>query len=97
MTVMMVDAVLPGWTPIEDLKDKHVVDIAKFAITEYNKEAKAKLELASIVKGDSLQVKTGALYRLVLAVKEEPDKKYETGVCESLNNFKTLVYFDPDV
>ncbi|KAB5551539.1 hypothetical protein DKX38_008850 [Salix brachista] len=54
VTVVVIDAALVGgWSPIEDLKDKHVVEIAEFAVAEHNKEVKSNLKLESIVKGES--------------------------------------------
>ncbi|KAL9398047.1 hypothetical protein Peur_007008 [Populus x canadensis] len=96
VTVVVVDAaLLGGWSPIKDLKDKHVVEIAEFAVAEHNKEAKSNLMLESIVKGES-QVVSGRNYRLVLAVKGRANAKYQAVVYEKpWENLKRLTSFQP--
>ncbi|KAK4480963.1 hypothetical protein RD792_011825 [Penstemon davidsonii] len=38
---------------LENPNDPHVVEIAKFAVAEHNKEAKASLVFITVVKGES--------------------------------------------
>ena len=33
-----------GWKPTEDPKEKHVMEIRQFAVTEYNKRSKSVLK-----------------------------------------------------
>ncbi|KAJ6700348.1 CYSTEINE PROTEINASE INHIBITOR 5 [Salix purpurea] len=95
-TVVVIDAALVGgWSPIEDLKDKHVVEIAEFAVAEHNKEVKSNLKLESIVKGES-QVVSGTNYRLVLAVTGGAYAKYQAVVYEKpWEQLKSLTSFVP--
>ncbi|CAK7344942.1 unnamed protein product [Dovyalis caffra] len=96
ITVVVVDAALAGgWSPIKDLKDKHVVEIAEYAVAEHNKHEQSSLKLESIVKGES-QVVAGTNYRLVLAVKGGAYKKYQAVVYERpWENFRNLTSFKP--
>ncbi|KAK9267163.1 hypothetical protein L1049_009583 [Liquidambar formosana] len=55
-----------GWWPIKDVNDPGVQTVGLFAVTEYNKEAKKRLKLKWVVKGET-QVMTGTHYRLILA------------------------------
>ncbi|XWS15478.1 hypothetical protein CRYUN_Cryun34aG0004100 [Craigia yunnanensis] len=56
---------LGGWTPIENITDPHVTEIAEFAVTEYNKQSKTTLKLLKVVKGET-QVVAGLNYKLLL-------------------------------
>ncbi|KAI8524981.1 hypothetical protein RHMOL_Rhmol13G0192000 [Rhododendron molle] len=57
------------WIPIKDLNSTIVQDVAQFAITEHNKEAKVNLVLQSVYKGET-QLVAGLNYRLVLTAKD---------------------------
>lgn len=88
-----------GWGPIEDIKDSHVDAIAKFAISEYNKQNNSRLKFQTVVSGD-LQYVSGINFRLVLDVSDGDDggsKTYEVEVYEQawldsrvLSNFKPV-------
>ncbi|KAG5242379.1 cysteine proteinase inhibitor [Salix suchowensis] len=95
-TVVVIDAaLLGGWSPIEDLKDKHVVEIAEFAVAEHNKEVKSNLKLESIVKGESQVVIARITRQLILTVKGgKADEQYEAVVNVS-ENLKALMLFLP--
>ncbi|KAE8708932.1 Cysteine proteinase inhibitor 1 [Hibiscus syriacus] len=84
-----------GWSPIEDITDPHVTEIAKFAVSEYNKHSKTSLELEKVVKGES-QVVSGMNYRLVLKAKDGTAvKTYQAVVWEKeWQNFKSLTSFN---
>ncbi|KAK4492811.1 hypothetical protein RD792_000136 [Penstemon davidsonii] len=43
---------LIAWLPLQNPNDPHVVEIAKFAVAEHNKEAKASLVFITVVKGE---------------------------------------------
>ncbi|KAF5177758.1 Histidine-containing phosphotransfer protein [Thalictrum thalictroides] len=65
-----------GWKPIEDIKDPHVQELGKFAVSEHNKEAKTDLSFNEVVRGDT-QVVSGLNYRLVVTAKDGSLKKNE--------------------
>ncbi|XP_022724248.1 cysteine proteinase inhibitor 5-like [Durio zibethinus] len=90
------DALLGGWTPIENVKDPHVTEIAKFAVAEYNKQSKTSLKLLKVIKGET-QVVAGTNYRLVLkATDGSATKAYEAVVWEKAwQNFRNLTSFNP--
>ncbi|KAF1895344.1 hypothetical protein Lal_00043990 [Lupinus albus] len=77
-------ALVGGWTPIENINDPHVKEIADFAVTEHNKESGTKLKLESVVKGES-QVVSGTNYRLVLVASDGSTAK----------NYQAVVYEKP--
>ncbi|ESR63117.1 hypothetical protein CICLE_v10017209mg [Citrus x clementina] len=87
-----------GWKPIEDPKEKHVMEIGQFAVTEYNKRSKSALKFESVEKGET-QVVSGTNYRLILVVKDGPStKKFEAVVWEKpWEHFKSLTSFKPFV
>ncbi|CAJ1962638.1 unnamed protein product [Sphenostylis stenocarpa] len=88
------DAVLGGWRPVKDLKERHVVEIAEYAVSEYDKRSGAKLKLVSVVKGET-QVVAGTNYRLVLKTKDgSAINNYEAVVWEKTwLNFRNLTSF----
>ncbi|EYU27692.1 hypothetical protein ABFS82_13G133400 [Erythranthe guttata] len=56
------------WLPIANLKTPEVVQIAKFAVAEHNKEAKTSLQFVTVVRGET-KLAVGKNYRLVITVK----------------------------
>ncbi|KAK8664923.1 hypothetical protein V6N13_084692 [Hibiscus sabdariffa] len=83
------------WTPIKDIKDPHVVEIAKFAVDEYNKIGNAGLKLTTVVSGET-QVVSGTNYRLILkATNKTATKTYRTIVWEDAFKNKKLTSFEP--
>ncbi|CAN4105986.1 unnamed protein product [Withania somnifera] len=60
---------LGGWSRIKNTNDHQVVEIAKFAVDQYNKESKSELVFKKVVEGET-QVVAGTNYRLVIAVKD---------------------------
>ncbi|KAJ7942618.1 Cysteine proteinase inhibitor [Quillaja saponaria] len=86
-----------SWQPIKNIKDPHVIEIAKFAITEYNKKSGQGFEFDSVVKGEK-QTVSGTNYRLVVAVVTFDEKatiQYQTVVWEKLSGEKKFVSFKP--
>lgn len=87
-----------SYKPIQDVNDPHIQQVAKFAVTEHNKQAKTNLTFDSVIKGES-QVVAGINYRLVIAAKngntvnnylaEVYDKTYEGSI--ELISFKPLL------
>lgn len=66
------------WTPIENPSDPDVVEIAKFAVSEYNKQSKTALKFEKVVKGET-QVVSGTNYRLIVSVQNGANtEQYET-------------------
>ncbi|XP_057765034.1 cysteine proteinase inhibitor 5-like [Salvia miltiorrhiza] len=61
--------IVGGWHPISNPNAPEIVEIAKFAVAEHNKEKKASLIFVSVVKGES-QVVAGTNYRLVISAKD---------------------------
>ncbi|TKY72236.1 Cysteine proteinase inhibitor 5 [Spatholobus suberectus] len=85
-----------GWTPIKDVKERHVVEIANYAVSEYDKRSGAKLKLVKVVKGET-QVVAGTNYRLVLKAKDgSATMNYEAVVWEKTwLHFRNLTSFKP--
>jgi len=85
-----------GYSPIKDLNDPHVIEIANFAVTEYDKQKGTDLKFEKVVKGES-QVVAGTNYRLTISAihgsESKPDS-YEAIVYEKPSeHFKKLVSF----
>ncbi|KAK9714190.1 hypothetical protein RND81_06G078300 [Saponaria officinalis] len=79
-----------SYKPIPDLHDRHVQEIAKYAVSEHNKQTSARLEYVEIVKGES-QVVAGTKYRLVISAKDD-------GAANNYgdaNNYEAVVYEKP--
>ncbi|RDY02672.1 Cysteine proteinase inhibitor 5, partial [Mucuna pruriens] len=90
------ETILGGWTPIKDIKDRHVAEIASYAVSEYDKRSGAKLKLVKVVKGET-QVVAGTNYRLVLKAKDgSATANYEAFVWEKTwLHFRNLTSFKP--
>ena len=76
--------------------DLHVLDLARFAVSEHNKKANTLLEFEKVVKVKQ-QVVAGVMYYFTIEVKEGDAKKlYEAKVWEKQwMNFKELQEFKP--
>ncbi|RDX87144.1 Cysteine proteinase inhibitor 5, partial [Mucuna pruriens] len=87
---------LGSWTPIKNLDDPHVKEIADYAVTEYDKRSGEKLKLEKVIKGES-QVVAGINYRLTLAASDgSSSNKYVAVVWEKLwLHFRNLTSFTP--
>lgn len=97
-------AMLPAgkWSPISNVKDPHVVEVGKFAVSEYDMESKSELKFVAVVSGES-KVVAGTNYRLIVAVNDGvagpgASKNYEAIVWEkqwlksmNLTSFKPVV------
>ncbi|KAL1832292.1 hypothetical protein ACET3Z_001943 [Daucus carota] len=77
-------AIVGGWEPIKDPKDPKIQEIAKFAVTTYNKESNKNLVYQEVLKGET-QVVAGTNYRLVIAAKDD----------KVLNNYEAVVFDQP--
>lgn len=84
-----------GWSPITDTKDPQVVEIGKFAVNEYNKQAKTNLVFKRVKKG-ATQVVAGTNYRLVISANDggRSNNRYLAVVWEKpWENFRNLTSF----
>ncbi|KAG5116186.1 hypothetical protein GLYMA_15G115300v4 [Glycine max] len=90
------ESALGGWSPIKDVNDSHVAEIANYALSEYDKRSGAKLTLVKVVKGET-QVVSGTNYRLVLKAKDgSATASYEAIVWEKpWLHFMNLTSFKP--
>ncbi|CAL9765473.1 unnamed protein product [Musa acuminata subsp. burmannicoides] len=91
---VLIPEKLGGWTPV-DVNNPHVHDIAVFAVSEHNKEAKEPLTLVNVVQAQS-QVVAGVNYKLLLVAKNEKGASagYEAVVWEKeWENFRKLTSF----
>ncbi|KAL3627344.1 hypothetical protein CASFOL_028707 [Castilleja foliolosa] len=82
-------ALVGGWRPIENLKDPEVVDIAKFAVAEHNKQAKKSLSFVDVVKGET-QVVSGTKYRLVVTARDGG-----AAAAVEPQNYSAIVWYKP--
>ncbi|KAL3839511.1 hypothetical protein ACJIZ3_024102 [Penstemon smallii] len=79
-----------AWTPLQNPNDPHVVEIAKFAVAEHNKEVKVPLVFIKVVKGESQLGESplvfGVKYRLRISAKDDGGatipKNYQAVVLE---------------
>ncbi|EYU35854.1 hypothetical protein MIMGU_mgv1a022613mg [Erythranthe guttata] len=69
-----------GMWPIEDLNNRLVLFVAKFAVAEYNKKANATLQFETIIKGKEHMVARSIYHLLISAKDSSAPKKYETAV-----------------
>ncbi|KAL2341368.1 hypothetical protein Fmac_009308 [Flemingia macrophylla] len=92
----LAEAIPGGWSPIKNVTEPHVVEIAKYAVREYDKRSGAKLKLVKVVKGET-QVVSGTNYRLVLAAKDgSATANYQAVVWEKpWLHFRNLTSFKP--
>ncbi|XP_010542197.1 PREDICTED: cysteine proteinase inhibitor 5 [Tarenaya hassleriana] len=91
LSVMAEGALLGGWKPIKDVSDPHVVEIAKYAVEEHNKQSKTDLKLDRVVSGQT-QVVAGTNYKLIIAASD--GKSYEAIVWEKpWEHFRKLTSF----
>uniref|UniRef100_A0A0E0E3W5 Cysteine proteinase inhibitor n=1 Tax=Oryza meridionalis TaxID=40149 RepID=A0A0E0E3W5_9ORYZ len=88
--------VVGGVEPVGNENDLHLVDLARFAVTEHNKKANSLLEFEKLVSVKQ-QVVAGTLYYFTIEVKEGDAKKlYEAKVWEKpWMDFKELQEFKP--
>ncbi|CAL5210903.1 unnamed protein product [Lathyrus oleraceus] len=87
-------AILGGWTPIKNIIDPYVIEIARFAVVEYNKQKGATLEFEKLIKGES-QVVAGTNYHLTLSAKDgSSSNNYEAAVSDQpLKHLRNLTSF----
>ncbi|AES66642.1 putative Cystatin domain-containing protein [Medicago truncatula] len=83
-----------GYSPIKNLNDPHVIEIANFAVTEYGKQQRFYSKLDKIIKGES-QAVDGTNYRFILYVIIGSESyPYKAFVHENASkSFKKLISF----
>ncbi|XP_074270288.1 cysteine proteinase inhibitor 1-like [Silene latifolia] len=74
-------ALVGGYSPIKNIHDAHVQEIAKYAVSEHNKKSGDKLTYQKTVKGES-QVVAGTNYRLEIIAKNGA----------AVGNYQAVVY-----
>ncbi|KAK8575482.1 hypothetical protein V6N13_033279 [Hibiscus sabdariffa] len=81
------------WTPIQNIDDPHVKEIAEFAVSEYIHHKKAMFKLVKVIGGKT-QLASGMKYRLLLLVDEMMTMMYyEAVVWEKADGSKSLISF----
>ncbi|GAU14702.1 hypothetical protein TSUD_203510 [Trifolium subterraneum] len=85
-----------GWSPIDNIKDPYITEIADYAVTEYDKRSGAKLKFQKVIKGES-QVVAGTNYHLTLSATDgSASTNYEAVVyVREWQNFRNLTSFQP--
>ncbi|KAK8501983.1 hypothetical protein V6N13_023245 [Hibiscus sabdariffa] len=83
-----------GWSPIRNIHDPYVTQLAEFAVNEYNKQSKASLKLVAVESGDT-EVASGTTYRLLLKATDGTfTKDYRAVVWENASQgFRKLDIF----
>ncbi|GAU26639.1 hypothetical protein TSUD_102470 [Trifolium subterraneum] len=87
-------AISVSYNPIKDINDPYVIEIARFAVTAYNKRAGAKLEFKTVIKGESKNV-IKTYYRLNLSANNGSiSNDYEAVVVDvPFNHHRHLISF----
>nr|DAD39257.1 TPA_asm: hypothetical protein HUJ06_013580 [Nelumbo nucifera] len=93
-TVRPSRSLLGGWKPIVDVDDPFIHEIAEYAVSQHNKEAKTKLVPNELIQGETQSAGGGTSYRLIIAAKEgSAIKKYEAVVLEKGGTPSSLTSF----
>ncbi|XP_075504117.1 cysteine proteinase inhibitor 5-like [Primulina tabacum] len=74
------------WQQIKNPQDPRVLEIAKFAVEEHNKQDGAELKFVKVIKGGT-QVVSGTNYRLVISAKDIG--------ASALKNYEAVVWVKP--
>ncbi|AET01018.1 putative Cystatin domain-containing protein [Medicago truncatula] len=84
-----------GWSRIKDINNPHVIDIANFAVIEFNKQTGAKLKFEKVIKGESrLALAEDAIYRLIISTSNSVPNIFQAVVIENkLNHDRNLTSF----
>ncbi|KEH29507.1 putative Cystatin domain-containing protein [Medicago truncatula] len=86
--VARIQAIEDGYSPIGNINDPHVIEIANFAVTEFDKKSGATIKFEKIIKGES-QIVHGTNYRLTFSAKiDSLTKVYEAIVYENKSTRK---------
>jgi cystatin-C len=80
-------------TPV-DINDPHVIEIANFAVTEYNKENTKNLKFEKVINGVSSTINDETSYRLTLQASDgSSSNNYGAVVIEKPSKNYTLKFF----
>jgi len=92
----MASGIVGGFSPIDDINNPRVTEIANFAVTEYNKRSGAELKFEKVIKGES-QLVAGTNYQLTLSASEGSiSKNYEAVAWDQpWTHFRNLTSFVP--
>jgi len=77
-----------GYSPINP-NDPHVIEIANFAVTEYDNKKGTDLKLEKVIKGESETIAAGTNYRLTISAIHGSESKP--------NFYNATVYDKPSV
>ncbi|CAJ2655900.1 unnamed protein product [Trifolium pratense] len=98
VSMAMNQAIPGGYTPIKNINDPYVIEIARFAVTEHNKGLRTKLHFMKVIRGES-QVVAGINYRLKLSASYGSSSRVDPYVAEVLDrpqqHFRNLTSFSP--
>ncbi|GAU27147.1 hypothetical protein TSUD_104560 [Trifolium subterraneum] len=90
-TTMRNEAIPGGWTPIKNINDPHVTEIANYAVTEHDKKTGLNLKLEKVISGET-KVVNGIIYCLNISASDS--NKHNIAVLER-QQFRKLTSFAP--
>ncbi|CAK8579049.1 unnamed protein product [Lathyrus sativus] len=79
------------WNPIQNVNDPHVIDIAKYALTEHFKRSKLYLTFDKVISGET-KVDVGTTYCLNISATFVISNNYNVVVFEN-KQFRNLIKF----
>ncbi|XP_045810984.1 cysteine proteinase inhibitor 1-like [Trifolium pratense] len=97
IVVMCASSVKNEAIPLEggrsvDVSDPHVIDIANFAVTEYNKGITlSKLKFVKVIKGESQELSGGINYHLTISA----SRRFQDIHNQYIHNYETVVLEKP--
>ncbi|XP_074309932.1 cysteine proteinase inhibitor 5-like [Silene latifolia] len=84
-----------GWAQTKDVTDLKIVEVAQFAVSEYDHTMSKSFKLVKVVKGE-IQYQDGVKYHLYIIVETEGNN-YDYGVfVQDDDSSRTLISFFPD-
>ncbi|XP_058732676.1 cysteine proteinase inhibitor 5-like [Vicia villosa] len=86
-------AIIGGWSPIKNISDPYVIELANFAVVENNKQKGETLKFEKLIKGES-QVVVGTNYRLTLSAKNGWSSNNYEAVVWDLKHLRKLTSFE---
>ncbi|GAU15079.1 hypothetical protein TSUD_08170 [Trifolium subterraneum] len=90
-------AIQGDWTPIKNIDDPHVIEIANYAVTEHDRQTGLKLKLEKVISGETKIFPEGTKICLnITASEDSASNKYNIAVLENpVNHFRNLTSFVP--
>ncbi|XP_004295573.1 PREDICTED: cysteine proteinase inhibitor 1-like [Fragaria vesca subsp. vesca] len=88
------DQIVGAWEIIKDIGDPHVQEIAKWGVSEYNRQSHKGLVFQRVISGQEQSV-AGWNYKLITSIKDGSSiVNYEVYVYERVwENFRQLISF----